>query len=83
MPLRLSLSDSFYSERTPIKGAAKNKHIFPRPSFAMARYAYSVHNRWFSSVCRGAGSEPSVNQMAKQLLFSLGDTHGPHEYHPR
>jgi hypothetical protein len=59
--LRLILSDYFYSERTPIKGAEKNKHNIPRPSFAMACYAYSVLNRWFSSVYSGAGSEPSSN----------------------
>ncbi len=34
--LRASLSYFFYSERTIIKGAAKNKHIFPRPCFVMA-----------------------------------------------
>ena len=70
MPLRLSLSDSFYSERTPIEGAAKNKLSVSRPSFVMVCYAYSVLNRWFSSVYSGAGSEPSVNQMVKQILLA-------------
>jgi hypothetical protein len=46
VPLKASLSDSFNSERTAIKGAAKNKHMFLRLSFAMACYAYSVLTRW-------------------------------------
>ncbi len=75
MLLRLSLSDSFYSERTPIKGAAKNKHRFSRPSFAMACYAFSVPNLGFGSVYSGAGSEPTVNQMAKHLVLKLFNAH--------
>ena len=40
----------------------------------MACYAYSVLNRWFSSVCSGAGSEPSVDQMAKQVVIASSVT---------
>jgi hypothetical protein len=39
----------------------------------MACYAYSVLNSWFSSVY-GAGSEPSVNQMAKQVVIASSVT---------
>jgi hypothetical protein len=40
----------------------------------MACYAYSVLNRWFSSVYSGAGSEPSVNRMAKQVVIASSVT---------
>jgi hypothetical protein len=40
----------------------------------MACYAYSVLNQWFSSVYIGAGSEPSVNQMAKQVVIASSVT---------
>ena len=36
----------------------------------MACYAYSVLNRWFCSVYSGAGSEPSVNQILKQVVIA-------------
>ncbi len=35
-----------------------------------ATYAYSVLNQWFGSVYSGAGSEPSVNKMAKQQVHN-------------
>ncbi len=40
----------------------------------MACYAYSVLNHWFSSVYSGAGSQPSVNQMAKQVVIASSVT---------
>ncbi len=40
----------------------------------MACYAYSVLNRWFSSVYSKAGSEPSANQMAKQAVIASSVT---------
>ena len=36
----------------------------------MACYAYSVLTRWFSSVYSGAGSRPSLDLMAKQVIAS-------------
>jgi hypothetical protein len=35
--------------------------------------SYSVLTRWFSSVHSGAGSEPSLNQMAKQSVTLCPD----------
>ena len=49
------------------RGGEKNKHIFSRPSFVMACYAYSVLTRWFSSVYGGAGSETPLDKELKQL----------------
>ncbi len=74
MPLRASLSESnsFYSERTPIKRVEKYKHILPCPSFAMACYAYSVLTRWFGNIYSGAGSEPPPDQMAKHIFLPNG-----------
>ena len=40
----------------------------------MACYAFSVLNRWFSSVYIGAGSEPSVNQMTTQVVIASSVT---------
>ncbi len=35
----------------------------------MVCYAYSVLKQWFGSVYSGAGSEPSLNQMVKQVVI--------------
>ncbi len=40
----------------------------------MACYAYSVLTLWFSSVYSGAGSEHSINQMAKQVVIASSAT---------
>ncbi len=40
----------------------------------MACYAYSVLSLLFGSVYSGAGSEPSVNQMAKQVVIASSVT---------
>ncbi len=40
----------------------------------MACYAYSVLTRWFCRVYSGAGSEPSLNQMAKQVVIASSAT---------
>ena len=40
----------------------------------MACYAYSVLTRWFSSVYSGAGSRPSSDQMAKQVVVASSVT---------
>jgi hypothetical protein len=40
----------------------------------MACYAYSVLTQWFCSVYSGAGSEPSLNQMAKQVVIASSAT---------
>ena len=40
----------------------------------MVCYAYSVLTRWFTSVYSGAGSEPSLNQMAKQVVIASSVT---------
>ncbi len=40
----------------------------------MACYAYSVLTRWFSSVYSGAGSEPSLDQMTKQVVIASSVT---------
>ena len=44
----------------------------------MACYAYSVLTRWFSSVYSGAGSEPSSDLMAKQVVIASSVT--PREF---
>ncbi len=51
------------------------KHIFPRLSFDMACYAYSVLTRWFSSVYSGAGREPSLDQVVKQVVIASSVTY--------
>jgi hypothetical protein len=40
----------------------------------MACYAYSVLTRWLSSVYSGAGREPSLDQMAKQVAIASSVT---------
>ncbi len=40
----------------------------------MACYAYSVLTLWFGSVYSGAGSEPSLDQMAKQVVIASSVT---------
>ena len=40
----------------------------------MDHYVYSVLTRWFGSVCSGAGSRPSENQMAKQVVIASSVT---------
>ncbi len=40
----------------------------------MACYAYSVLTRWVSSVYSGAGSEPSLDQMSKQVVIASSVT---------
>ena len=44
----------------------------------MACYAYSVLTRWFSSVYSGAGSRPSSDQMAKQVVIASSVTPREH-----
>ena len=45
----------------------------------MACYAYSVLTRWFSSVYSGAGSRPSSDQMAKQVVIAASESVTPRE----
>ncbi len=40
----------------------------------MACYAYSVQTRWFSSVYYEAGSDPSSDQRAKQVVLASSVT---------
>jgi hypothetical protein len=40
----------------------------------MALFAYSVLTRWFSSVYSGAGKEPCLDQMAKQVVTASSVT---------
>ncbi len=50
-------------------GAVKIKYIFPRPSFVVACYAYSVLTRWLDSVYSGARSvTPSSKESSKQVV---------------
>ena len=44
----------------------------------MACYAYSVLTRWFSSVYSGAGSRPSSDLMAKQVVIASSVTPSEH-----
>jgi hypothetical protein len=67
VPLSASLSDSFHSERIPIKGGREERTHGPLCSGVLrAQFASPL----FSSVCSGAGGEPSFDPMAKQSILS-------------